>query len=280
MDRQQQSLLPVHYFHLVFTLPDSLRLPVLFNQQPLFDLFYQAASRTLLKLAAQKSGVIPGFSLILHTWSQTLAFHPHLHCILAGGGLSSDGQHFQLFKKKFFIHVKVLSAVFKGIFLEGFKQLFASGLLKFPFDDGRLLHPDAFSSFLDGLYAIDWVVFSKPVFKCADHVLKYLGRYTHRVAISDHRITAFSDDTVSFSYLDNKDGGKKKVLTLSSHEFIRRFLLHVLPHRFVKFRHYGFLSNRFRAEKVALCRRLIARQRGVMITLPKSHDKFQLLRKH
>ena len=214
---------------------------------------------------------------ILHTWSQTLMFHPHLHCIIAGGGLSKGDLYFKSFKKKFFLHVKVLSAVFKGKLLEGLKSLYSSGDLYLPDNQLSLLDPDTFQSFLDSLYNKDWVVFSKAVFKCADHVIKYLGRYTHRTAISDFRIKAVTATHVSFSYLDNTDGGAKKLMTLTTDEFMRRFLLHVLPHKFVKIRHYGFLTNRFRSVKVALCRKLIAKQRGIVIATLPVLNKFQLL---
>jgi hypothetical protein len=271
--QQQQSLLPSHYFHLVFTLPDTLRSLIYFNQEVLYDLMYKAASKTLLDLSAAKHSVTPGFSLILHTWSQTLGYHPHLHCVLAGGGISLDGSHFESFKKKFFIHVKILSSVFRGKFLQSLKLLFLQDQLKLPDD----LPHDTFTSFLDGLYNKDWIVFSKPVFKCAAHVLKYLGRYTHRVAISDYRILEVTDSEVSFSYMDNKDGGKKKVMTLSTYDFIHRFLMHILPYKFVKIRHYGFLSNRFRSVKVALCRKFIARQRGLVLRLDALPTKLELL---
>lgn len=279
VQKQQESLLPSHYFHLVFTVPDSLRKLIFFNQDLLYNLLYEATSKTLLDLSNEKLGVTPGFSLILHTWSQTLMFHPHLHCILAGGGLSMSKEHtyFKSFKKKFFLHVKVLSAVFKGKFLEGLKKLYYAGDLKLPYDLISLSDSDSFKSFLDALYLKDWIVFSKSVFKSANHVLKYLGRYTHRVAISDYRIVNQSDESVTFSYQDNKDGGKKKLMTLSTVEFMRRFLLHVLPHRFVKIRHYGFLSNRFRSEKVALCRKFIAKQRGIILRVIPPLDKFDLL---
>lgn len=277
VQKQQESLLPSHYFHLVFTVPDPLRQLIYCNQKLLYNLMYEATSKTITQLSKDKLGITPGFSLILHTWSQTLMFHPHLHCILAGGGLSPDHSYFKPYKKKFFLHVRILSAVFKGKFLEGLKSLIAAGDLKLPGGLEILKDPDSLTSFLDNLYSKDWVVFSKSVFKCADHVIKYLGRYTHKIAIGAYRIVSFSDTEVSFSYFDNKDHGKKKVMTLARDEFIRRFLLHVLPHRFTKIRHYGFLSNRFRHSKVALCRRFIAKQRGLILPVIKSLDKLELL---
>lgn len=279
IQKQQESLLPSHYFHLVFTVPDALRTLIYFNQKLLYNLMYNAASKTLIDLSKDKLGVTPGFSLVLHTWSQTLMFHPHLHCIFVGGGLSKDQTHFRSFKKKFFIHVKVLSAVFKGKFLEGLKQLYLSGVFPNASQTSHLSSPDAFKSFLDSLYKKDWIVFSKATFKCANHVIKYLARYTHRVAISDYRIKSISNNTVSFSYHDNQNGAKEKLMSLSYNEFMRRFLLHVLPHKFVKIRHYGFLSNRFRSSKVALCRQLIAKQRGVILISVPSLSKLQLLQK-
>ena len=269
--KQEQSLLPSHYFHLVFTLPDSLN-PLIFNNQPeLYNLMYEAASKTILDLSKSNHGIIPGFSLVLHTWGQNLSYHPHIHCILSGGGLALDQNHFKSFKKKFFIHVRVLSAIFKGKFLEGLKDLAGSIYHPQPYDG-------SFSAFMSDLYKKDWVVFSKPVFKCANHVIKYLGRYTHRVAISDYRIKSVTDTHVSFSYLDNRDG-QKKLMTITRSEFIQRFMMHILPHKFVKIRHYGFLSNRFRSEKVALCRKFIARQKGLVLRLPSPPDKLQLLLK-
>ena len=277
--KQQQSLLPTHYFHLVFTVPDSLRQLIYYNQKLLYNLMYKATSKTILELTKSRLDATPGFSLILHTWSQTLMFHPHLHCVLAGGGLSSDQSYFKAFKKKFFLPIKMLSMVYKGKFLQGLKDLLT--LDKLVLTDGLedLKDKDTLMSFLDSLYKKDWVVFSKSVFKCAAHVLGYLGRYTHKVAISDYRIIKADDLQVSFSYKDNRDGGKKKTMVLSKDEFIRRFLLHVLPYRFTKIRHYGFLSNRFRSSKVALCRNFISKQRGIILPVIESLDKLELLLK-
>ena len=171
----------------------------------------------------------------------------------------------------------MLSALFKGKFLERLKNLYPSGALYLLDNDSTLLDPDAFQSFLDSLYDKDWVVFSKAVFKCTNHVIKYLGRYTYCTAISDYRIKTLTATHVSFSYLDNTDGGTQKIMTLTTDQFMRRFLLHVLPHKFVKIRHYGFLSNRFRSIKVAFCRKLIAKQCGIVIAISPMLDKFQLL---
>ncbi len=263
VNKQQESLIPVHYFHLVFTVPDDLRPLIYTNQKLLFNLMYDAVSKSILELSKKKLGIVPGFSLLLHTWGQNLMFHPHIHCILVGGGLSLDHSHFRNFKKKFFIHVKVLSKVFRGKFMEGLKKLIQKDKLNL--QDAFADNNYAFQNFIDNLYGKNWVVFSKSVFKSANHVLKYLGNYTHRVAICNNRILKVSDEQVSFRYKDNRDNGKRKVMTVSANEFIRRFLLHVLPHKFVKIRHYGFLSNRFRSKKVALCRKLIQQQRGIIL---------------
>jgi len=279
IQKQQESLIPGHYFHLVFTIPDSLRSLAYYNQKVIYNLLYSAASKTIIDLSKDKLGVIPGFSLILHTWSQTLMFHPHIHCILVGGGLSLDQSHFKSFKKKFFLHVKILSAVFKGKFLEGLKSLHHKGELVFPSAFEPLEEQVNFKSYLDELYEKDWIVYSKPAFKSPMHVIKYLGRYTHKVAIYDSRIISYDEDSVTFSYLDRSDNSKRREMTLSRDEFTRRFLMHVLPHRFTKIRHYGFLSNRFRSSKVHLIRRMIARQRGVVLPIMKSLDKNELLLK-
>lgn len=273
IQKQQESTIPNHYFHLVFTIPNMLRPLAYYNQKAIYNLMYGAASKTLLDLSKEKLGSIPGFSLILHTWSQTLTFHPHLHCILVGGGLSLEQSHFKSFKKKFFLHVKVLSVVFKGKFMEGLKALYNKDKLVFPSDFATLDEQIKFKSYVDGLYEKDWIVYSKPAFKSPAHVIKYLGRYTHKIAIYDSRIVSFDEDSVTFSYLDRSNQNKRREMTLSREEFIRRFLMHVLPHRFVKIRHYGFLSNRFRSSKVHLIRCLIARQRGVVLPVMKALDK-------
>lgn len=279
IQKQQESVIPSHYFHLVFTLPQELRSLVYFNQKSLYNLMYQASSRTLLDLCESKFSITPGFSLILHTWSQTLMFHPHLHCILAGGGLSSDQSHFRFFKKKYFLPAKMLSAVYKAKLLDGLKALYLKDELFFPKGLLSLKDLKTFQLFIDVLYKKDWVVYSKPVFKSASHVINYLGRYTHKIAIYADRISGFDEDTVTFSYHDRSDKNRKKEMTLSREEFIRRFLDHVLPYRFTKIRHYGFLTNRFRHSKVELIRQLVAKQRGIVIPIAKALERQALLLK-
>lgn len=278
LHNQQLSLLPIHYFHLVFTMPHELNDLIYYNQKLLYPLMYHAVSRTITQLSIKNLKTVPGFSLLLHTWGQTLSFHPHLHCILPGGGLSLDHTHFKSFKKKYFISVKVLSRVFRSKFLEELKAYYALDLLKFFGNARKLSTPMIFQNFLNQLYQKDWVVYAKPVFKCADHVLKYLGNYTHRVAISNYRIKSITDVAITISYKDNKDGGNKKSLTLQPLEFMRRFLLHVLPRKFIKVRHYGFLANSIRSKMIELCRLLIKQQRGIeLIYEDKPFNTLQVL---
>ena len=279
IQKQQESVIPSHYFHLVFTVPQELRPLIYFNQKYLYDLMYDATSKTLLDLSKSKFGVIPGFSLILHTWSQSLMFHPHLHCILAGGGLSLDQTHFKSFKKKYFLPIGMLSVVYKAKFMEGLKKLYYNDELVFPNELMSLKNPKNFKQFVDSLYKKDWVVYSKQVFKSANHVINYLGRYTHKVAIYADRIRTFNEDFVTFTYHDRSNNNCKKEMTLSREEFVRRFLDHVLPHRFTKIRHYGFLTNRFKHSKVPLIRRLVEKQRGVILPILKALDKQELLLK-
>jgi len=279
VQKQQESLIPSHYFHLVFTLPKELRALAYYNQQVIYDLLYKAASATILDLSKSHYNVTPGFTMILHTWTQTLMLHPHLHCILSGGGLTLDQSRFKSFKKKFFLHVKILSSVFKGKFLEQIKKLYNDNNFALPKDLEPLKNASEFQMFLNNLYSKDWVVYSKRDFNDGQHVIKYLARYTHKIAIYANRIISYTNDTVTFSYHDRSNNNKKKEMTLSREEFIRRFLLHVLPHRFTKIRHYGFLTNRYRHLKVKLIKRLIARQTGIILPLIKVMDKQELLLK-
>lgn len=279
IQKQQESVIPSHYFHLVFTVPSELRSIIYFNQSKLYNLMYHATSKTILDLSKNQLDTIPGFSLILHTWSQTLIFHPHLHCILAGGGLSLDQTQFRSFKKKYFLPIKMLSHVYKAKFLEGLKLLYNSGELVFPNNIKSLEQPKVFQELIDNLFSKDWVVYSKRVFKSAKHVINYLGRYTHKIAIYANRIKNFDENTVTFEYHDRSDNNKRKELTLEREEFVRRFLDHVLPYRFTKIRHYGFLSNRLRHSNTFLIRQMIEVQRGIVITLVKALDKDALLLK-
>jgi len=246
VQKQLAKLLPVGYFHVVFTVPHELNSLLLHNQKLLYSLLLQAAGHTLTELAKDSKylGAAIGLTSVLHTWGRNLSFHPHVHVIVPGGGLSHDGLRFVRSRKKFFIPVKVVSNKFRGKFLYFLKKAYADGQLNF-------FHVAALSNFaflVDSLYAKKWVVFCKKPFKSPEHVVRYLGRYTHRVAISNSRITAFNGKSVSFSWKDYKDKGKSKVMTLDTAEFTRRFIQHVLPDGFVKIRHYGLLETKKKAK--------------------------------
>lgn len=237
VEKQNQYLLNTGYFHVVFTLPEKLNSVMLRNQQTAYGLFFKAVSETLLELCADSKylGATPGITAVLHTWGQNLMFHPHIHCIVTGGGLTKE-RKWRASRKKFFLPVKVLSRKFRGKFLSFLEQ---AGL---PFDST--------------LYQNEWVVYCKPPFKNASRVIEYLGRYTHRVAISNHRILALHEGKVTFSWRDYRDGNKRKSMTLAADEFIRRFMLHVLPSGFRKIRHYGLLASRNKSMKISLCKKL------------------------
>ena len=241
LGRQREDLLDIHYFHVVFTVPAQLNPAFLHDQRAMYELLFQAASETVLELCADKKflGAKPGITAVLHTWGQNLQFHPHIHMVVTGGGLTKDGK-WRNSKKKFFLPVRVLSAKFQGKFLAMFQQKF----------------PDISQELMDVCRHKKWVVYCKPPFGSAEKVVAYLGRYTHRVAISNHRILSLKDGKVTFLWRDYAHGNQKKPMTLDATEFIRRFLLHVLPRRFRKIRHYGLTSARGKTGRVALCRRL------------------------
>ena len=252
---RSKSLLPTHYFHIVFTVPEQLNSLILFNQKELYSIFFTAVSETLIELAKDKKYLNAdiGFTSILHTWGQNLMNHPHIHCIVPDGGLSLDKSKWIKSMKKFFIPVKVLSRKFRGKFLYYVNKLYLKNKLKFPSNISDLSSRDVFSQFKDSLYKKEWIVYSKPPFGSAEHVLQYLSRYTHRVAISDNRIIKVDNDSVVFKWRDYKDNNKEKVMTLKPQEFIRRFTMHILPSRFVKIRHYCILGNRNKQLKFKRC---------------------------
>jgi hypothetical protein len=260
IEARGKDLLPITYFHVVFTLPDLLNPLVLRNQEVLYELLFKAVSETLSTLARKlkRLGVELGFIAILHTWGQNLMDHPHIHVIVTGGGLTLDGRRWKPCKKDFFIHVKVLSKLFRGKFLAYLKKLRAGNKLIYPGDISQLAAPGAFNALISKLYKKNWVVYCKKPFEKTENVIDYLGRYTHRIAISNHRIVKLENDEVSFRWRDYRDKNKVKIMPLKAGEFIRRFLLHVLPFGFVKIRHYGFLGNRCRKEKLAKCRELLS----------------------
>jgi len=263
LEAREKDLLPTAYFHVVFTLPEGLRPLALRNQKVLYSLLFRAASETLTELARDSKhlGAEIGFLAILHTWSQTLIDHPHLHCLVTGGGLSLDGNRWLRSKKDFFIPVKVLSCLFRGKFLDGLKRKYEAGELRFPGQIEGLKEASTFKRFLTDLYHQPWVVYCKPPLKHPEKVVDYLGRYTHRVALSNDRLVKMEGDQVTFRWRDSADNNTIKLLTLEAFEFIRRFLLHVLPEQFVKIRYYGILSHRSRKGKLLRCKKLL----GVLI---------------
>ena len=259
LDGRKEDLLPIGYFHPVFTLPEALRPLALRNQAEVYSLLFRAAPETLKELSQDPKhvGAEVGFIAVLHTWTQTLMDHPHLHCIVTGGGLSPDGKRWISCKGDFFLPVKALSRLFRGKFLAYLKEAYEKGKLVFPGKIAPLKEKAAFDRLLKDLYAREWVVYCKPPFGSAEMVMDYLGRYTHRVAISNDRLVRLQNGRVTFRYRDRNDHDTVKLMTLDASEFIRRFLLHVLPDGFVKIRHYGILSNRNRKCKLAVCKRVL-----------------------
>jgi hypothetical protein len=260
LEDRRGELLPVEYFHVVFTLPDALAPLALQNQRVVYNLLFQAASQTLLRIAADPKhlGARIGFLAILHTWGQNLLHHPHLHCVVPGGGLSPDGQRWIAGRPGFLLPVRVLSRLFRRLFLEGLQQLFEQGRLQFHGQLQPFADPPAFAHLLARCRRSEWVVYAKPPFGGPAQVLEYLGRYTHKVAISNHRLLKLEAGNIAFRWRDSRHHNQPRVMTLEATEFIRRFLLHILPAGFVRIRHFGLLSNRHRTEKLALCRQLLA----------------------
>ncbi|MEB3102845.1 IS91 family transposase [Ferviditalea candida] len=260
LDRTAE-LLPVPYFHAVFTVPHQLNPLFLANPSLMYAILCKAASATLVKLALDPKylGAQIGVTMVLHTWGQNLSFHPHVHCIVPGGGLSLDGGTFVRSRKKFFIPVKVLSKVFRGKLLALVKQACFKQELKFVGSSLSFAEEESFQALLDTLYTLDWVVYCKKPFKSPFHVVKYLSRYTHKTAIYNNRLKGMDEAAVTFMYRDYKDQGKVKPLTLDAMEFIRRFMQHVLPSGFQRIRYYGILSNCNRKTKLHKCLRLTHR---------------------
>ena len=258
--KRAAELLPVEYFHVVFTLPDQLSALALQNKRVIYRLLFQAASETLLKIAADPKhlGAVIGFLAVLHTWGQALQHHPHLHCVVPGGGLSPDHSRWIGCRKGFFLPVMVLSRLFRGKFVAYLKDANEQGRLVFHGQSKHLAEADQFASLLNEVSKLEWVVYAKRPFGGPVQVLKYLARYTHRVAISNQRLVSLSEGEVTFRWKDYADGNAVKEMTLGVREFTRRFLLHVLPRGFVRIRHYGFLANRCRSERLECCRKLLA----------------------
>ncbi len=259
LEREAASLLPVEYFHVVFTLPEGLGPLALQNQRLLYGALFRATAESLLEIAADPRhlGADIGFLAVLHTWGQNLHLHPHLHCVVPGGGLSPDGTGWVSCRPGFFLPVRVLSRLFRGKFLSLLAGAFRQGQLGFHGQLEYLANAAAFEQLVDELRQQEWVVYAKRPFGGPEVVLKYLARYTHRVAISNQRLLEMENGQVHFRWKDYAHGNAPKVMAMDAVEFIRRFLLHVVPARLVRIRHYGLLANRHRDEKLKLCRRLL-----------------------
>jgi hypothetical protein len=257
---EQTLLLPIPYFHVVFTLPHQLNPLIRVNQRLLYDLLFQTAAQTLQEFARDPThlGAEIGITAVLHTWGQTLTEHIHVHCVVTGGGLSLDGTQWQACQRRFLFAVKALGAVFRGKYLAGLERLRSQQRLTFAGDSASLAEEDAWNSLRQHLYAKPWVVYAKPPWGSPEQVLKYLSRYTHRVAIANSRLVFVGTGIVRFRYTDYAAAGTSKVMELTAAEFLRRFLLHVVPTGFVRIRHYGLLANRTRQEKLTRARQLLA----------------------
>jgi Putative transposase/Transposase zinc-binding domain len=257
---REQELLPVGYVHVVFTVPEPLARLALANKRVVYDLLFRATAATLLQVAAhpKRLGAAIGGLMVLHTWGQRLQHHPHVHCVVPAGGLAPDGTQWIHARPTFFLPVQVLRQVFRGKVVAGLRAAFRERRLSFPGGLQALSSESAFRTWLRSLHRQSWVVYAKPPFGSPAHVLHYLARYTHRVAISNHRLVAVTDETVSFRWKDSRHGSQQRTLTLDVDDFLRRFLLHVLPKRFVRIRHFGLLAPRCRTADLATCRAVLA----------------------
>jgi Putative transposase/Transposase zinc-binding domain len=278
LEKRRQELLPTPYVHVVFTLPRPLAPLALQNKKVVYDLLFRTSAQTLLEVAHDQKhlGAEIGFFSVLHTWSQKLELHPHVHCVVPAGGLSADRKRWIKPRYAFFLPVKVLSRVFRGKFVAALKRAFQDGQLSFHGDLRLLAQPKTFAAWLRTLFRKDWVVYSKPPFGGPDYVLRYLGRYTHRVAISNHRLVSFADHQVIFRWRDSAHKNEQRRMTLSLDEFLHRFLLHLLPDGFVRIRNFGFLANRRRAAFLPLCFQLLGRTKHAEQDTPGAQDSRDL----
>ena len=261
LESRRAELLPVEYFHVVFTVPEQIAPIAFYNKEAVYNILFRAAAETLLTIAGDPKhlGAGLGFFAILHTWGQNLLHHPHLHCVVPGGGLSPDQQRWIGCRPGFFLPVRVLSRLFRRLFLEALEAAFRQGELEFFGELESLREAAAFAAHLAPLRNAEWVVYARPPFGGPQQVLEYLGRYTHRVAISNHRLLSMADGQVTFQWKDyrDQDRQKGKTMTLDAEEFIRRFLIHTLPAGFQRIRHFGFLANCHRKHKLERCRQLL-----------------------
>jgi hypothetical protein len=277
LEHRQAELLPVEYFHVVFTVPEPIAAIAFYNKAVVYDILFRATSQTLLAIAAdpKRLGVEIGFFAVLHSWGQNLHFHPHLHCVVPGGGLSPQEDRWIHGRRRFLLPVKVLSALFRRLFLEALHQAYTAGKLQFFGELAELSAPSRFARFLAPLEKSKWVVYAKPPFGGPEKVLEYLGRYTHRVAISNRRLLALEDGRVTFAWKDYRDQQQKQ-MRVSADEFIRRFLVHSLPPGFQRIRYYGFLANCHRAAKLELCRRCLAAPASDLLPRAADYQDFYL----
>jgi Putative transposase/Transposase zinc-binding domain len=259
LEDRQSELLNTQYFHVVFTVPEEISTIAYHNKRQVYGILFRAAAETLRTIAADPKhlGAQIGFFAVLHTWGSNLLHHPHLHCVVSGGGLSADGSQWICCRNGFFLSVRVLSRLFRRLFLEQLCNAFDAGNLEFFSSLKSLQDPSAFRNYLAPLREVEWVIYAKRPFAGPEQVLDYVGRYTHRVAISNNRLLDIAEGKVSFRYKDYRHEAQQKTMTLQAEEFIRRFLLHVLPEGFQRIRYYGFLANRYRQQKLARCRDLL-----------------------
>ena len=258
--QREAELLPIAYFHIIFTLPSEIAAVAYQNKRLVYGMLFEAASETLKQVAANPrhlGAAQIGLLAVLHTWGQNLMHHPHLHCVVSGGGLSEDESRWIASRDYYFLPVKVLSRVFRNKFRRLLEKAFHRGELGFYGKLAPLAEPQAFRHFIDAATTREWVVYAKRPFREPACVLKYLARYTHRVAISNHRLVDYRHGKVTFRYKDYARQGEQRTMTLEAAEFVRRFLLHVLPDGFMRIRHYGYLANRYRRQKLETCRRLL-----------------------
>ena len=282
IEDRQSELLDTQYFHVVFTLPEPMAVIAYQNKPVVYGLLFRAAAETLRTIAAdpQHLGAEIGFFAVLHTWGQNLLHHPHLHCVVTGGGLSPGGSRWISCRRGFFLPVRILSRLFRRLFLEYLQKAFDAGELQFFSSLASLRERRAFLCHLAPARQAAWVVYAKPPFGGPEQVLQYVGRYTHRVAISNHRLLDLAQDHVCFRWKDYRQGQQQNIMRLTAPEFIRRFLLHVLPDRFQRIRYYGLLGNRHRAQKLARCRQLLgmpAPQPPAAEPSPDYRDRYQQL---
>lgn len=272
MEARAEDLLPVEYFHVVFTIPAEIARIAYWNQKAVYGLLFRASAQTVMTIAAdpKRLGAKVGMTSVLHTWGSALTHHPHIHMIVPGGGLSVDGTKWVSCKPGFFLHVRVLARLFRRLFLDGLLELHRAGQLTFFGELAYLAQADAFAKWLVPFRKTEWMVYAKPPFGGPEAVLAYLSRYTHRVAISNHRLVSADADSVAFRWRDYriKHGGRQKVMRLATPELIRRFLIHVLPEGFHRIRHYGLLASSTRKTNIRKIRALLGAQRTEETTEP------------